>query len=144
MRRLIWVFAGRTSLIVGFVLRWLSWFQRRVFFPFYSMWKFLGKKFVFGISFCAKGIIGKMLFTWHFVLSEKKKKKKEKDHLKDHLKEGVYWVFYSKRKLFIVKRMFSWHFILSETIHWKAAIYVHFILSENNSLESGCLRGILF
>ena len=24
MRRLIWVFAGRTSLIVGFVLRWLS------------------------------------------------------------------------------------------------------------------------
>ena len=43
------------------------------------MWKFLGKMFVFGISFCAKGSIGKMLFTWHFVLSEEKKnKRKEK------------------------------------------------------------------
>ena len=24
MRRLVWVFAGRTSLIVGFVVRWLN------------------------------------------------------------------------------------------------------------------------
>ena len=26
MRRLIWVFAGRTSLLVGFVVHWLNWY----------------------------------------------------------------------------------------------------------------------
>ena len=38
MRRLIWVFAGRTSLIVGFVVRWLKY----VFGPITHQWNIDG------------------------------------------------------------------------------------------------------